>query len=303
MLMSEWKEDLENIKYPVYVQKKLDGFRVTFIPGIGFTSRKGLPIANRLLPAHFNMGNVISTAPKLCNTINCVFDGEAYSHKRHFNEIASILSTVDKPIPSDIKYHVFNVIPLDVWNSKQDPGTYTDQLQFFTTLYDIGLGSQIEFIQTVVARCPQTLLDFYNMYLDEGFEGAIVRNPNFSYAWKRLTAKSNTIFKLKPFDHIDAKILGFYEWDGEYETYFADAIEIGLYHKDNLPRMLGGLEIELEDGVKLKVGSGFKERERIDYWNRREELVGEWIMLKYTERTPDGSLRFPVFHCIRDAKD
>ena len=72
---------------------------------------------------------------------------------------------------------------------------------------------------------------------------------------------------------------------------------------ETLPRMLGGFNIELDSGKQLKVGSGFKEHERIQFWNDREKLPGRWIKVQYNEVTPDGSLRFPVFLHLRDDKE
>jgi DNA ligase-1 len=285
MLMNEWKEPLENLRYPVYVQRKLDGFRCTYIPNLGFVGRKGLPIANVNLPAHLNMGNTLATKKNIFNMLNFVFDGEVYSHKRNFNEIASILSSVDKPIPEDVKFYIFNAISKNGWDMQKCSDTYTDQLQLFAFIRDQGIHERIEFMQTFICDNPKDLQELYQSFLAEGYEGAIVRSLDFSYCWKRATAKSQTIMKLKPKDHIDVKIIGCFEGQG------------------NMTGMLGGFHIELENGKQLKVGSGFKEWERIEFWNQRGELIGEWIRLQYTEETPDGSLRFPVFDAKRDPKE
>jgi hypothetical protein len=285
MLMHGWKAPLDQLTYPVFVQRKLDGFRCTFIPNIGFLSRKGIPIANTNLPAHFNMGNVLSTRGNVFNDLNSVFDGEVYSHKRSFNDIASILSTVNTPIPDDMKLHVFNIIPMSEWNNQECSGSYTDQLCMFEFLGESLALNNATTIKTYFCKNAEQLKECYNLFLKQGYEGAIIRAPGFVYCWKRATAKSQTIAKLKPEDHIDAKITGVFEGQG------------------NITGMLGGFYIELEDGTALKVGSGFKERERIDFWTKRDSLVGEWVRLQYTEKTPDGSLRFPVFDAIRDSKE
>lgn len=285
LLMSSWKEDYSKFKFPVYVQRKLDGYRFVYIPGIGFLGRNGKTIANINLPTYLQMGKVVTIGNNFLNDLNCVFDSELYSHKRTFNEISSILSSENKPIPSDIKCHVFNIIPIEEWNDKKVSGTYTDQIQLFQILKMLGKDSKVIPIDTYLCHNAKDLKVLYDSFLEEGYEGAIVRAVDFVYEWKRMTAKSNTITKLKPFDYIDAKIIGLFEGQGSM---------IG---------MLGGFHIELEDSTQLKVGSGFKEQERIDLWNQGVILIGEWIRIKYTEKTPEGSLRFPVFDVIRDSKD
>jgi DNA ligase-1 len=285
LLMSSWKEGYNKFKFPVYVQRKLDGYRFLYIPGIGFLGRNGKPIANINLPTHLKMGKVVTIGKNFLNDLNCVFDSELYSHKRTFNEISSILSSEDKLIPSDIKCHVFNIIPIEEWNQEKVSGTYTDQIQLFQILKMAEEDSKVVPIDTYLCHNAEDLKALYDSFLVEGYEGAIVRAIEFVYAWKRMTAKSNTITKLKPFDYVDAKIIGLFEGQGSM---------IG---------MLGGFNIELEDNTQLKVGSGFKEQERIDLWNRGNTLIGEWVRIKYTEKTPDGSLRFPVFDNLRDSKD
>lgn len=285
LLMSSWKESLNTFKFPVYVQRKLDGYRFLYIPGVGFLGRNGKSIANVNLPIHLQMGKVVTLDKSFLNDLNCVFDSELYSHERTFNEISSILSSENKSIPSDIKCHIFNIIPIEEWNNEKVSGTYTDQIQLFQILKTLGKDSRVIPIDTYLCYNAKDLKALYDSFLAEGYEGAIVRSVDFVYEGKRMTAKSNTITKLKPFDYVDAKVMGLFEGQGSM---------IG---------MLGGFNIELEDTTQLKVGSGFKEQERINLWNQGATLIGKWVRIKYTEKTPDGSLRFPVFDSLRDSKD
>lgn len=51
------------------------------------------------------------------------------------------------------------------------------------------------------------------------------------------------------------------------------------------------------------VGTGFTDAMRIDYWARREEMVGKIIEVSYRETTDDDKLRFPAFQRERFDKD
>lgn len=315
LLMSSWKEGYDKFKFPVYVQRKLDGYRCTYIPGIGLVGRSGKIVANLGLPTHLQMGKVVTIGRNPLNDMNSVFDGELYSHQRTFNEISSILSSENAPIPPDIQYHVFNVIPIEEWNAQKVSGTYTDQIQLLQFLLDSYSELKSILIPTYLCHNAEDLKALYDSFLAEGYEGAIVRDINFVYAWKKCTAKSRTITKLKPMDHLDAKIVSCFEWEGDYTQYFQKRIQSGELDPTNLPKMLGGFVTELDCDVVIEsgsckklegtvdVGSGFKEWQRIQYWNDREKLIGRWVRLQYSEITPDGSLRFPVFNNLRDDKE
>jgi len=302
LLMSSWKEAYSKFEFPVYVQRKLDGYRCTYIPNVGFVGRSGIIVANVNLPTYLQMGKVVSVGRNMLNELNSVFDGELYSHAHSFNEISSILSSENKPIPPELKYNVFNIIPVQEWHAQIVSGTYTDQLQLFQLLLTIQNSKTIP-IDTYLCKNPEDLKALYDSFLAEGYEGAIVRATNFVYAWKRCTAKSKTITKLKPMDHIDAKIVDYFEWRGDYVQYFQKRIQEGELDPNNLPKMLGGFVTELESGKEVEVGSGFKELERIQFWKEKDFLIGRWIRLQYNEITPDGSLRFPVFDDLRDDKE
>jgi len=64
---------------------------------------------------------------------------------------------------------------------------------------------------------------------------------------------------------------------------------------------LGAVECLLQNKQIVRVGSGFKDDERTKLWERASELPGQYIEVKYQEKTKDGSLRFPVF--LRFRKD
>jgi len=53
------------------------------------------------------------------------------------------------------------------------------------------------------------------------------------------------------------------------------------------------------NGVDVKVGSGFSLSERKEFFKCPENIVGKEITVKYFEETADGSLRFPIFKCIK----
>ena len=60
-------------------------------------------------------------------------------------------------------------------------------------------------------------------------------------------------------------------------------------------------------GNEVRVGSGFTDEQRADFWHRRDEMIGTLCEVKYKEISSDKntgaeSLQFPVFISLRTDK-
>lgn len=111
---------------------------------------------------------------------------------------------------------------------------------------------------------------------------------NYAYAPYELK-RTNTLLKVKKFQTADLRVIDYFEGEG------------------SLKGMLGGFVVEYK-GNTLGVGSGFKQSERIDFWDNREDYIGKIIEIQYFEETTNQkdntlSLRFPTFKRVRDDKN
>jgi DNA ligase-1 len=109
-----------------------------------------------------------------------------------------------------------------------------------------------------------------------GGEGLIVREPDALYTGGR----STEILKVKDFQDAEAVVVGHLPGQGR-----------------NLGR-LGALLVELPDGTRFKIGSGFRDEERAN-----PPPIGEVITFKYFGYHQSGLPRFPSFVRIRRDKD
>lgn len=105
-----------------------------------------------------------------------------------------------------------------------------------------------------------------------GGEGLIVRRPNAHYEGGR----SAEILKLKSFADAEATVVAQLPGQGR-----------------NTGR-LGALLVELEDGTRFKIGSGFSDAER-----QSPPAVGAVITFKYSGSYESGVPKFPVFLRVR----
>jgi DNA ligase-1 len=117
-----------------------------------------------------------------------------------------------------------------------------------------------------------------------GYEGIMIKDPSAGYECKRSVAW----LKLKPFIEVSLTVVAVEEGTGK-----------------NVGR-LGALVCEgIDDGrrIRVNVGSGFTDDQRIDYWANREEILQKIVEVRADAITQnqDGtySLRFPRFLTFR----
>lgn len=108
--------------------------------------------------------------------------------------------------------------------------------------------------------------------LAKGGEGLMLHRASALYQLQRTA----DIRKLKPFQDADAKVLAHLPGKGKYAG------------------MLGSVQVELEDGTRLKIGSGFSDAERAD-----PPPIGSTITFRYNGLTRHGKPRFARFIRIR----
>src|SRR5207244_1783619 len=109
-----------------------------------------------------------------------------------------------------------------------------------------------------------------------GGEGLMLRQPGSKYA----VGRSMTLLKIKSFHDAEARVLGHEPGAGR--------------HKGRL----GALLVELPDGTKFAVGTGFSDAER-----GQAPAVGSTITFRYQELTDRGVPRFPSYDGLRSDTD
>ena len=97
--------------------------------------------------------------------------------------------------------------------------------------------------------------------------------------------RSKNLLKVKVMQTCDLRIIDYIEGEGR-----------------NAGR-LGAFVVDYK-GNSLKVGGGYTDKQREEYWRRKDELIGRVITVQYFEETNnlnDGvGLRFPVFKEVRE---
>lgn len=288
MLAGKAPKDLGVLTYPLYVSPKLDGIRCLIQNGEA-VSRSLKPIPN----AHVQQ-SLRNLMPGL--------DGELMLRETApYNDIQSAMMSRDgKP---DFIYYVF-----DWCLRKGDVRTYghryTELVNNFKEM--IGSLSYVRLLHHGVVDSPENLLKAERNYLDEGYEGLMIRCPKGRYKHGRSTTKQGWLLKLKRFEDAEAIVIGYDEQMHNGNPAELDALghTKRSSHQEHLvpTGKLGSLICQTDDGVEFSVGTGFDDAQRINLWQGRESLIGKVVTYKHQPDPNDPSIapRFPVFLHFRE---
>jgi DNA ligase-1 len=254
----------KHTNFPYYSQPKLDGVRC-LVSKDGMQSRNGKPIlsAPHILEA---------LQPFFAKFPDVVLDGELYNHelKDNFEKIISLVRKT-KPTAEDleeskelVQYHIYDCI-MDVEYSKR----------LMSLRIAFPAGRKTPYIKLVSTNPIEDEHDIETMlvhYLEQGFEGQMLRVPDSPYEGKR----SKFLIKHKEFE------------DEEFEIV---SIEEG---KGNWAGAAKRIEIRLKDGTTQFSGVRGSLDMLKDVLYNANDYIGTDVTVRYQNKTEDNKLRFPV---------
>lgn len=255
-------------KVNVYIQPKLDGIRC-IVTKDGMFSRHGKEI---LSAPHIrkSLDKVFEKYPDL------ILDGELYNHDLNadFNRIIS-LARKTRPTEEDLKESE-QYIQYWIYDLPSCPENFFDRnwaLECLWIEHESEFDKYCVCVETHSVLSDEEVGHWLENYLDHGFEGAIVR-LNAPYENKR----TNSLLKVKKFEDEEFTIVDIEEGRG------------------NLAGKAGRIVVNVE-GKRVSAGLKFSHDDAAEIWNNRNRYIGKKATIKYFNRTPDGSLRFPK--CIQ----
>lgn len=260
--------------------QKLNGVRATYYKGRLY-ARSGVPFE----------GLEHITREFAWDTDNAfVFDGELtlldkgnLSDNEAFRTATGIInSDGDK---TGICYTVFDCLPTTEFENGQSTDTYRERRRTLdATKALLSKSGLVTVLPVLYCGTDQSKIDeLLERMVREDKEGLMV-NLDVPYKCKR----HNGILKVKRFYTMDLPIIGWERGSGR------------------LADTLGAFVLDYKGG-EVKVGSGFTDEQRTDFWANRESLIGTLCEVKYKEISSDKntgteSLQFPVFVSLRTDK-
>ena len=269
MLAKVYADHKHKLKYPVYVQPKLDGMRaLTYLAGgeVVMMSRQGKEIETT-----DHIKDEIRAALKLFPGL--VLDGELYQHGETFQ---SLISKVKRDEANDksveVKYHIY-----DCFYSCNPDEKFVYRQIALDNFFGGFKQNELNFVERVTTYpCvdEETVFFWHRNCLENGYEGSIVRG-NAPY---KIDGRSDQLLKLKEFTDGEFEIVGYKEDKNQHVVFLC----------------------KMDNGNTFDVKPEGTDEQRKKYLADAKELVGKMLTVKYFEFTVDGKPRFPVGLAIRD---
>lgn len=284
--------DGEDIRYPVFVSPKLDGIRALVINGV-VLSRSLKPIPNRHVQFLFGRSDFDNLDGELiCGPID----------KKTFARTTSAVMTIDG-VP-DIQFYVFDILGKE---------GYRDRIKTvlkLTDLYKLSGESTVDVVsvEQQLVESKEGLIQLEEEFLNQGYEGIMIRSIDGPYKYGRSTNKEGYLLKLKRFKDSEAIVTGS---EPLYVNHNEPTLDnLGLHkrssHKAGKTAIetLGSIVVQdLGTGVSFKIGTGFTEKDRQNLWKSKEDLQGKVIKYRFQSQGVKDKPRFPVFVGFRDIRD
>jgi len=260
MLAHKYADQGHKLGKHFFAQKKYDGIRGIFDTntGKGYT-RSGKPM--------LGCPHIEEAILKLGIKDGWI-DGELYSHDLSFEQIISVTkktkTLADEKLRKKIILVVFdavmpgNTMERHNWVKKNVKGKYLE-------------------ISEMVPCTPETVEKIHDKFVEEGYEGIMLRATDGKYEHKR----SYGLLKFKKFFDEECKIVDF--------------------EKNEHQETLGSLWFVYSNGGRFKTGLKMSHEMRQEIWDNKKKYLGKLATVRFQELTDKEKVpRFGVTVAIRD---
>jgi DNA ligase-1 len=275
MLADKWEPNSKtkrkvDITFPCFIQPKLDGIRcLTYLKDNKIVNQsRQLKYFNNLTHINNELEIIFKKNPYL------VLDGELYNHDIVFNQIAGIvkkekLKDEDFEKLKQIQYHVYDCF----FENKNL--SFNERNKFLQSLKNNM--KYVKIVSTDTCKSKDDVIIFHSKFLLDKYEGAILRNSDSLYEFRR----SKNLQKFKTFSDDEFEIIDFKEGTGH---------DLGTVI----------WKCKTKDGKEFDVRPIGSVQERSELFKNGKQCIGKMLTVTYQELSEFGVPRFPVGKTIRD---
>ena len=260
MLAHDYNKRGKSAKFPCFVQPKLDGVRAVGSNGLFSRARKQF--------AHLT--HIVNELPS-----GIILDGELYTNKLTYQEIVGLVKRETLDVEAlqkqqQIKYYVYDII-----NDKP----YSERHRDLLVLFNKHSFNNIVLVQTESCSSDSHMKEMHHKYVEDGYEGIMLRNPNGHYK----NSRSVDLLKYKEFMDDEYTVVGFREGDG---------LEKGCVI----------WICQTEEGKTFHCRPRGTHEDRAIFFQNGEHYIGKKLTVRFQELTSSDEKvpRFPVGICFRD---
>lgn len=193
-------------------------------------------------------------------------DGELWGGRKKFQRTVSIVRRQDQSdLWKEIAFLVFDA------PAREDP--FEDRLELCRRALDEQRPAYAKFHEHQACKGVSHLREELARVEALGGEGLMLRKPGSRYE----VGRSSTLLKVKSFFDAEALVVEHLPGTGKHEG------------------RLGALLVELADGTRFSIGTGFSDKER-----KAPPKPGTVVTFRYQELSDGGVPRFPSYVGVRD---
>lgn len=255
MLANKYKDKKHKLEWPIYVQPKLDGFRMLKAGDGSKAWTRGGKEHVQACVKHL-----------LWDTHPYVVDGELILPGNQKLQLTAQAAKKYRPgVSESLKYHVYDVVIPDK--------PYSERLKVLKQLlqYD-DAPKNVVLVPTVEVKNEQELFEQHARFVSQGYEGTIIRTDATGY---EVGHRSDSLLKYKDFQDAEFKVLAVEEGKGSFKGH-------AIMVCDN---KAGGTFNVVSEGTM---------EYRAELWKNRKKYVGQYLTVRYQTLSEDGNPVFPV---------
>lgn len=270
MLAHTYEKQGHKIKYPALMQPKLDGHRCVAIVKDGKAS-----LWSRTQKRITSMVHIERELEALFPTGEIALDGELYNHgyRDKFEKLTSKIRN-EKPTPGSevVQYWIYDIV-----------ADWIPQGERVEKLLDIEVQAKDQDLRSIVVlatfevESEEAMIETFGVFLNQGYEGGILRNKNAKYANKR----SYDLQKVKVFQDAEYPVVAIEEGRGKMAGLAMFVCDAGN-GKTFRVKMVGAL-----DSLKT-------------YFDNPDPWIGKMLTVKFQKFSAEGMPIFPVAMRFRE---
>ena len=212
-----------------------------------------------------------------------IMDGEAYHHGWTLQQLNSVARTQKTAVDYDVlQFYWYDIVDVN--------STFDERLAYMKDIqdqYNITFNPEkqfdkkalrVQFVPQIPVTGYDNMLKLHNQYVEEGWEGLVVRDPDKMY---RPNGRTNDMVKIKVYKDDTFKVVG---------------IEGGLRGSEDMVFIM-----EMPDGRTFKAKPFGDRAQKEEYWNNFERhYLGHMGECKFFYYSDDGIPLQPAFKAFRD---
>ncbi len=277
---------LEKVKYPVYISPKVDGNRGMI--------QNGTVLGRGLVPIPNPFVQSVLGRPELEG-----FDGELICGEPNNPGVLNKTNRLLNPhshTEGDLRFLVFDLM-------NHPDKTLEERLALLKAQYaklPRKLKRHVKLMPQKLARREADVLKQEKAWLDQGYEGAILRSPNALYLNRRASMTNQALMKLKRFQDAEALVVDCYPLTPGVSA--AKSIlkkgQLTAEEMKNLPDSKQGAAGYMVEDMKTHVRFKLHTppmtlEERQALWKNRKAFVGRIVKYKYFPYGMDPVTKIP----------